>query len=104
MFDFYDCYFSLRLIAEGGIALVAENLYTAGVDAPQYQVKPMDPSWGSGLRYLPFHRAARGLLRRVPLGLFDRFRVEAHLASLVARWALVNEGRAVRRRLSRGQG
>ena len=101
IFDYYDCYFILRLLASGGVALVPEKLYVAGVDAPEYVIKPMGQSWGSGLRYLPFYRASRRVFRNAGLDYFDRIRLESLLALVVARLFLVNEGRAVAKRIGR---
>lgn len=95
MFDYYDCYFVLRLIAAGGVALVDAPLYTAGVDAAEYVVKPMRRSWGSGLRYRPFHRAARAVLASVqPTGV-RRLAIECTLALLVARLFAAQETAAL---------
>jgi glycosyltransferase involved in cell wall biosynthesis len=42
VFDFYDCYFILRIILENGFRTVDQNLYRAGIDAPTYEVKYAD--------------------------------------------------------------
>jgi hypothetical protein len=60
-FDYYDCYFMLKLITQGPVAIWPEPLYTAGIDAPCYQIKPADQVHGLSIR--PFLRAANGLLR-----------------------------------------
>lgn len=52
-FDFYDCYFILSLILSGRVAIVDSVLYTAGIDAPSYQVKPMKEGRFLHLQYLP---------------------------------------------------
>jgi glycosyltransferase involved in cell wall biosynthesis len=95
MFDYYDCFLVMHLIVSGGIALVPRVLYSAGVDAPHYQVKPVSPSWGSGLRFLPFYRAGRNLLRHGDFSAIERLRLEATLAYIVARLAVAAEGRAL---------
>lgn len=59
-FDYYDCYFVLKLITQGAIAIWPEVLYTAGVDAPTYQIKPADSKKGLSLK--PFLGAAHTLL------------------------------------------
>lgn len=59
-FDYYDCYFVLKLITQGSIAIWPEVLYTAGVDAPTYQLKPADVKKGLSLK--PFLRAVHALL------------------------------------------
>ena len=43
-FDFYDCYFVLRVILEGNFRTIDQNLYSAGVDAPTYEIKYADPA------------------------------------------------------------
>lgn len=100
-FDYYDCYFILRLIANGGIALVPERLYVAGIDAPEYVVKTATQSWGSSLQYLPFYRATRRLIADANLGFFERLKLEVKLAALVTKISLVNESRAFIRGLKR---
>ena len=52
-FDFYDCYFVLRLILESGFRTVRGVSYRAGVDAPEYSVKTANQISGR-LNYLPF--------------------------------------------------
>ena len=86
MFDYYDCYFALRLIMQGrGVVLVPERLYTAGVEGTEYVVKTQHGSWGSGLRYFPFYNAARSLLGQAGLGLLPRLKLEISLALLTVR-------------------
>lgn len=101
VFDYYDCHFILRLLANGGITLVPEKLYVAGVDAPEYVIKPMGYSWGSSLQYLPFYRASRRVFADANLSYFDRIKLETLLAFVVVRFFLVNEGRAVFTRIRR---
>lgn len=98
-FDYYDCYFILRLLASGGIALVPQTLYVAGIDSSVYVVKPMEKSWGSGLRYLPFYHAARRVIADAPLSSVERFRLHLQLKGLIAQLFSVNEGRALLNRL-----
>lgn len=99
MFDYYDCYFVLRLIARGGVVIVNERLYTAGVDTEGYVVKPMQKSWGSGLRYVPLYRASRRLFAEAKLRFFQRLQLEAALALLVARLFAAQEFAALMRSL-----
>lgn len=51
-FDFYDCYFILRLILDCGFTTFQDVLYTAGVDAPDYEVKFASPEQGGKLDYV----------------------------------------------------
>ncbi len=52
-FDFYDCYFMFRLTLTGRVAVIEPCLYTAGVDAPTYQVKPAKKHRFTRLQYSP---------------------------------------------------
>lgn len=100
MFDYYDCYFALRLITQGrGVVLVPERLYTAGVEGTEYVVKTQHGSWGSGLRYLPFYTAARLILAQTGFGLLQRVRIEISLALLTARLFVGQERAALMRSL-----
>ena len=59
-FDFYDCYFMLHLILSGRVAVIEPKLYTAGIDAPSYQVKPAKKNRITHLQYSPLlFKAAR---------------------------------------------
>lgn len=100
MFDYYDCYFALRLIMQGrGVVLVPELLYTAGVEGTEYVVKTQHSSWGSGLRYLPFYNAARSIIAQAGFGLLQRVRLETSLALLIARLFVGQERAALMRSL-----
>lgn len=98
-FDYYDCYFVLRLLADDGIVLVPEPLYVAGIDAEEYVVKPAGKSWGSGLRFMPFYRSVRRLVAGTEMTGMERMRLEMLLAAVVARLFSANEMRALRARL-----
>lgn len=100
-FDYFDCYFILRLLSYGGIALVPDRLYVAGVDAGEYVVKPTGQSWGSGLRYLPFYRAARRVVVEAQISETERIELEVLLAAVVTRLFFINEMRAIRKRIWR---
>jgi glycosyltransferase involved in cell wall biosynthesis len=52
-FDFFDCYFVLRRILDGGFRTTSEPLYRAGVDAPVREIKYADSSQKQ-LRFQPF--------------------------------------------------
>jgi glycosyltransferase involved in cell wall biosynthesis len=51
-FDFYDCYLVLRLILESGFRTIDQNLYSAGVDTPHYEIKYAAAN--RRLRFFPF--------------------------------------------------
>ena len=53
-FDWWDCYFVARQIAEGGIVTFQDVLFTMGIDADSYVLKPFDPGKGRLFRYRPF--------------------------------------------------
>jgi len=57
-FDFYDCYFVLRLILDSNYRTIDSILYRAGVDAPEYQVKHAREGDGGRLHYWPFLKHA----------------------------------------------
>lgn len=101
-FDYYDCYFVLRLLVDGGIVLVPEPLYVAGIDAGEYVVKPAGKSWGSGLRFMPFYRSVRRLIAGTEMTGMKRVRLEMLLTAVVARLFLANEMRALCARLRGG--
>lgn len=72
-FDFYDCYFVLRLILTSGYRTTKGALYRAGVDSPEYKVKTMDTtrtrSTGDDLVVDAHHQpveVTRGRLQYVP--------------------------------------
>lgn len=98
-FDYYDCYFALRLLVNGGIVLVPESLYVAGVDSMEYVIKPFEPSWGSGLRFMPFYRKVRQLIAETSMSQRERVWLEILLVVVVTRLFSVNEMRALRTRL-----
>lgn len=77
-FDYYDCYFILRLLMQGSIALSTEVLYTAGIDAQAYQLKLADRK--AGLKLMPFLRAASHLTSSVQCGAVDKIYLKAGLA------------------------
>jgi glycosyltransferase involved in cell wall biosynthesis len=53
-FDFYDCYFILRLMLQGEVKIIEPELYIAGVDAPSYQLKPAKKYRFTKLKYSSF--------------------------------------------------
>ncbi|MDP3539058.1 MAG: FkbM family methyltransferase [Azonexus sp.] len=86
-FDFYDCYFVLRLILGSGVRTIGGVSYRAGVDAVEYCVKPANQTSGQ-LNYWPFARqvmwailACKKLVLREKMVLSVRFLVV--LAGLV---------------------
>lgn len=90
-FDFYDCYFVLRLLAQGKILILDEPLYVAGVDSDVYQVKSVAASGWPRLSYLPFLKAATALLAKVPMSLPERLMIQARLVLMVSTWFVGHE-------------
>jgi glycosyltransferase involved in cell wall biosynthesis len=76
-FDYYDCYFVLRLIIQGHIATWPEVLYTAGIDTPTYQIKPA--KLGKGLNLIPFLYATNHLVSSDYFSLEERLKIKAGL-------------------------
>jgi glycosyltransferase involved in cell wall biosynthesis len=94
-FDYYDCYFILKLILQGPIAIWPETLYTAGIDAPTYQIKPAEQ--GRGLRLMPFLHAANTLLASDRFSVTERLWLKSVLVYFGVRrylWYLVQLARA----------
>jgi glycosyltransferase involved in cell wall biosynthesis len=53
-FDFYDCALIMRILAKSPVKIVSEILYRAGIDTPEYNVKPHRDQIKSKLIYFPF--------------------------------------------------
>ncbi|MCX7140152.1 MAG: glycosyltransferase family 2 protein [Proteobacteria bacterium] len=100
-FDFYDCYFVLRLLSKGDIVILDPVLYTAGVDAPTYQVKAARRYRVLGLDYLNFFRSVSGLITRAGMSLQERLWLRARLALTVLRLLLWHEPRFLWQRVPR---
>jgi glycosyltransferase involved in cell wall biosynthesis len=84
-FDFYDCYFVLRIILESNFRTIDQNLYSAGVDTPTYEIKYADPA--SDRKRLDFwsffSHSAVALLRCSRLSNLEKARLLLRLAQLV---------------------
>lgn len=100
-FDFYDCYFVLRLLSKGSIAILDPVLYTAGVDAEAYQVKAAHRYRFFGLDYLNFFRAVSGTIAQAGMSLRERLWLRSRLAITVARLLLWHEPRILWQRIPR---
>lgn len=87
-FDFYDCYFVLRLIASGRVAIIPDELYVAGIDTATYQVKTHAQKERSRLRFSPFYHAVRSVIAGSGLTGVERLRLEAILSVVVIKMAL----------------
>lgn len=89
-FDYYDCYFVLKMILQGPISIWPEVLYTAGIDATTYQIKPVKPA--SGLNLLPFLSATKHLISSHHFLPLDRLHINAALVFFGVRgylWYLI---------------
>jgi glycosyltransferase involved in cell wall biosynthesis len=84
-FDFYDCYFVLRIILENNFRTISQNLYSAGVDAVTYEVKYANAN--SGHKRLDFwsffQHSSVSLLRCPRLSNLEKARLLVRLAQLV---------------------
>jgi glycosyltransferase involved in cell wall biosynthesis len=71
-FDFYDCYVVLRIILKTGFRTIDQNLFSAGIDAPAYEIKYMDTK-KKQLEFSPFFwRSAMAILRCSQLSLSEK--------------------------------
>jgi len=100
-FDFYDCYFVLRLLSKGNIVILDPVLYTAGVDAEAYQVKAARRYRFLGLDYLNFFRSVSELITRAGMTLHERLWLRVRLALTVMRLFLWHEPRFLWQRIPR---
>lgn len=79
-FDFYDCYFVLRLILNGQYCTIDESFYVAGVDAEKYEIKLV----GRKLAFMPFFlHSAIAISKCRRLSMRERALLLANLARLV---------------------
>ena len=90
-FDFYDCYFSLRLLTVGKIRIVPEVLYTAGVDSADYVVKRVAGNRWVKLTYLPFLLAGRESIAASDLSSAEKAVAVGTLGFTVVRLFLTHE-------------
>jgi len=90
-FDFYDCYFALRLLSVGKIRLVPELLHTAGVDGDEYLVKRASAGRWLRLSYGPFFRACHGAIAVSDLSRGEKAVVAGALALTTARLFFYHE-------------
>ena len=97
-FDFYDCYVVLRVILESNFRTIDQSLYSAGVDAPTYEVKYA--AAGSGmprLHFWPFFRhSSVALLRCSRLSTPEKAQLLIRLARLVLTLRSYHASRASR--------
>jgi glycosyltransferase involved in cell wall biosynthesis len=92
-FDFYDCHVVLRIIIESGFRTLKENIYTAGVDAPSYQVKYADATQ-KRLRFGRFLWYSLIVVARSPqLSMLDKLDLSRELFQLVRRLRNHHSGR-----------
>jgi len=78
--DFYDCYFVLNQILNGGFITIPDVLYTAGIDTEEYALKPIHPQQGKMFIYGPFLIAClRIIFRSKKLYLFEKLKLTGKL-------------------------
>jgi glycosyltransferase involved in cell wall biosynthesis len=100
-FDFYDCYFVLRLLSKGRIVILDPVLYTAGVDAEAYQVKTARQTRFLGLDYLSFFRSVSELIDRTDMSVREHLCLRARLAYTTTHLVLWHEPRFLWQRMPR---
>ena len=100
-FDFYDCYFVLRLLSRGSIAIIDPVLYTAGVDGHAYEVKSARRQRFLGLDYLNFFRSVSDLIAGAGMNLRERLGLRLRLMFTVMRLLLRHESRFLWQRIMR---
>ncbi len=100
-FDFYDCYFVLRLLSRGSISILDPVLYTAGVDAPAYEVKSARRQRFLGLDYLNFFRSVSELIAGAGMSLRERLWLRSRLSLTVLSLFLWHESRFLWQRIPR---
>lgn len=94
-FDFYDCYFILRLLLQGEIRIIAASLYTAGVDAPDYQLKPAKKYRFTTLKYSSFFYHSVKSVASSSLRAIDKLGVGLKLMRVVISMFLFHECKRV---------
>jgi glycosyltransferase involved in cell wall biosynthesis len=84
-FDFYDCYVVLRLILESDIRILSQRLFSAGIDAPEYEIKYVNRSAGKKrLRFFPFFaHSAFALIRCSRVSIFEKASLLLILSRLI---------------------
>jgi len=100
-FDFYDCYFVLRLLSRGNIVLLDPVLYTAGVDARTYEVKAARQHRFLGLDYLSFFRSVSDLIVAARMTLRERLWLRTRLMLTMIGLLLWHESRFLWQRIPR---
>lgn len=84
VFDFYDCYFVLRIILEHGMRTISGVSYRAGVDEPEYQVKTTNALSGR-LNYFPFVRNVLNIVwASQKLSLFQKINISISFLGVIS--------------------
>jgi len=94
-FDFFDCYFMLRLILQGEVRIVKPALYVAGVDAPDYQVKPAKKYRFTKLKYSSFFYYSVQSVAASSLRISEKVKVLIKLLRVVISMFLFHEVKRV---------
>ena len=94
-FDFYDCYVVLRIILENGFRTIEQNLYGAGVDTPEYEVKYADSN-KKRLDFWPFLKHSSIAVICCPrLSVLEKGRLLGRLLRLVRTLRRFHAGQAL---------
>ncbi len=98
-FDFYDCYFVVRLMLQGEFRIIDSPLYIAGVDAPNYLVKPARKYLFTTLKYSPlfFHSTKYVVSSHLPAS--DKVKIVMKLIRVVIALFLFHEVKRVFQRV-----
>jgi glycosyltransferase involved in cell wall biosynthesis len=91
VFDFYDCYFILRLLSEAKIAIVDQWLYTAGIDQPEYQIKTFRKRKMLSLSYMPFYKSCLHLVQNGIFSFKEKFLLTLILTITVVKLLIAHE-------------
>jgi hypothetical protein len=85
-FDWYDCYFTLRLILDGGVlSIPGQYLYVAGIDELERPAKPFAPKTGRVYTYHHFYlKCVQQVLRSGKLRAWQKTQLLLALTAVTA--------------------
>ena len=92
-FDWYDCYFTLRLILDGGVvSILGQYLYVAGIDELERPPKPFEARADRVYTYHPFYlKCAQQVLRSAKLSGWQKTQLLLALTAFTAHAFCENE-------------
>lgn len=74
-FDFYDCYFILRILLKGQVAIEDKVLYTAGIDSENYSIKAQNTNKHMKLNYAPFYFESSKQVLQAKINILDKLHI-----------------------------